>query len=361
VDGWSRSYTQILNANVVLKALENITREVSNQNEWDALKGSALFYRANAYYNLAQIFAKPYDSATAGSDLGLPIRTDPDISTIVGRSSIRETYNAMLAYLDEAENLMSTGIQYNNKNRPSRPAVLALKARIYISMRAYQQAGEAANEALALYDSLINYNDIDPSEFLPFSSKNSETIFQSTYSPDSHILTALIYPEVIIDSTLIDMYEPNDLRLQLYYTNLSGQYNLKGSYSGLIYPFTGLATDELYLIRAEAFAYNNNITDAMNDMNTLLENRYSTGTYTAPNINTRDEALKFIRDERRKELAFRGLRWPDLRRFNEEGENITIRRLLNGREYKLEPNSKFYVLPLPPEIITLGKLEQNDR
>ena len=129
----------------------------------------------------------------------------------------------------------------------------------------------------------------------------------------------------------------------------------------MIYPFTGMATDELYLIRAEANAFANNIPEAMSDINTLLANRYKTGTYNPPVINTREEALKLIRDERRKELAFRGQRWPDLRRFNIEGENIQLRRVLNSQTFTLPPNSNLYTLPLPPEIITLGNLQQNER
>jgi hypothetical protein len=275
---------------------------------------------------------------------------------------VQQTYDSIITYLDEAEMLITANVQYNNKNRPSKPAVLALKARVYLSMRDYAKAGEFADKSLQLYDSLIDYNTVDVFTPLPFTIRNKETIFQSHFNLESQILWALSFPEVIIDSTLLNMYDTDDLRLQIYYTNLfTGNYNLKGSYSGLVYPFTGLATDELYLIRAEANAFANNIPEAMKDINTLLTNRYMTGTYTPPVINTREEALKLIRDERRKELAFRGQRWPDLRRFNIEGENIQLRRVLNSQTHTLLPNSKLYTLPLPPEIITLGKLQQNER
>jgi starch-binding outer membrane protein, SusD/RagB family len=362
VEDWSRSYAQILNANVVIEGLGRIAQTSANRGEWNYIKGSAQFFRANAYYNLAQIFAPVYEIATANSALGLPIRTKADINDRVDRSTVKQTYDSILNYLDDAETLISTNVQYSNKNRPSKPAVLALKARVYLSMRDYAKAGEFADKALQLYDSLIDYNSLDIFSFLPFTIRNRETIFQSHFNEESQILWALSFPDVIIDSTLLKMYEANDLRSQIYYTNfLSGQYNLKGGYSGLVYPFTGLATDELYLIRAEANAFANNIPEAMNDINTLLENRYMTGTYTPPVINSREEALKLIRDERRKELAFRGQRWPDLRRFNIEGENITLSRVLNSQTHTLPPNSKLYTLPLPPEIITLGKLQQNER
>lgn len=362
VDDWTRSYKQVLNANVVLDGLKGIAVVSSNRDEWNAIKGSALFFRANAYYNLAQIFAPPYDSNTADTDLGLPLRSNPDINETVSRSSVKLTYDSILADLNEAENLVYSTVQYNNKNRPSKPGVLALTARVYLSMRDYVKAGEYADRALHLYDSLIDYNGLDPFAFIPFDIKNKETIFQSRFTTATDILIGLVFPEVIIDSNLLMMYHPDDLRATAYYSNLLfGVYNLKGSYSGSVYPFSGLATDELYLIRAESSAYANNITEAMNDLNTLLAMRYKTGTFTPRTAGSRDEALSMIRDERRKELAFRGLRWPDLRRFNKEGADITLQRIVDGQTYTLAPNSKLYVLPIPPEVIRLGGLTDNER
>lgn len=362
VDDWSRSYKQVLNSNVVLEGLKSITVVSSNRDEWNGIKGSALFFRANAYYNLAQIFAPPYDSNTAETDLGLPLRSSPDINETVQRSNVKQTYDSIIADLDEAENLVYPTVQYYNKNRPSKPAVFALKARLYLSMRNYEKAGEYADRALDLYDSLIDYNSIDPFALLPFDVKNKQTIFQSRFTNMTGILSAIIYPDVIIDSNLLKMYHPDDLRPFTYYTNFfTGNYNLKGTLSGSIYPFAGLATDELYLIRAESLAFANKIAEAMNDLNTLLAMRYRTGTFIPRTAGSRDEALTIIRDERRKELAFRGLRWPDLRRFNKEGEDITLERELNGQIHMLSPNSKLYVLPIPPEVIRLGGLINNER
>ena len=86
VEDWGRSYTQVLNANVVLEGLQRITQTSANRTEWNAIKGSALFFRANAYYNLAQVFAPVYNVASANIDLGLPIRTKSDINEHAKRS-----------------------------------------------------------------------------------------------------------------------------------------------------------------------------------------------------------------------------------------------------------------------------------
>jgi tetratricopeptide (TPR) repeat protein len=316
VDDWSRPYTQVLNANTVLQGL-NLVPATATLAEINEIRGAALFFRANAYYNLAQLFAPPYDSATAGTDKGLPIRTDPDINIQVPRHSVKQTYDSILTYLDSAEILVRPTIDYYNKNRVSKSAVLALKARVYLSMRAYEKAGEFANKALQLHDSLINYNDLDPFALIPFNNRNKETIFHSRFTDQTQTMVAFVYPEVIIDSTLLDMYHADDLRHAIYYTNLfSGQYNLKGNYSATVAPFSGLATDELYLIRAEANVITGNVPAAVADLNKLLLNRYKTGTFVPLNPATPGEALQLVRNERRKELAFRGLRWPDLRRYN---------------------------------------------
>jgi starch-binding outer membrane protein, SusD/RagB family len=361
VDDWSRSYTQVLHANTVLEGLNQVSAATSIA-EKKEIRGAALFFRAYAYYNLAQLFAKPYDSASAITDPGLPVRTNPDISIHVPRHSVKDTYDSILTYLDSAENLVALNIIYNNKNRVSKPAVLALKARVYLSMRDYAKAGEFADRALELHDSLINYEDLDPFALLPFSNRNKETIFHSRFTDQTHTMASFIYPEVIIDSTLLNMYDTDDLRKTIYYTTLfSGQYNLKGNYSGTIAPFSGLATDELYLIRAEANAIFGNVSEAMDDLNKLLLNRYKPGTFIPHDPATPAEALQLIRDERRKELAFRGLRWADLRRFNKEGAGIVLQRVLNNNTYTLLPNSILYVLPIPPEVVRLGKIENNPR
>jgi hypothetical protein len=60
------------------------------------------------------------------------------------------------------------------------------------------------------------------------------------------------------------------------------------------------------------------------------------------------EILKFILQERKKELYMRGLRWDDLRRLNKESENaITLIRKIDDESFILEPKDPRWVWPIP--------------
>ncbi|MBN8786906.1 MAG: RagB/SusD family nutrient uptake outer membrane protein, partial [Terrimonas sp.] len=130
---------------------------------------------------------------------------------------------------------------------------------------------------------------------------------------------------------------------------------------GTVEGFTGLATDEVYLINAECLVRKKQIDLALEQLNKLMENRFIAGTFEPLETGNADLLLEKILIERRKELCFRGIRWQDVRRLNKEGAEIVLRRELNGVEYTLEANSIKYVLPIPPAEIQYSGILQNER
>jgi len=74
IGDWNNPYIMAGYANIVLEGLEKIRQTPENRLDWENAKGSALFYRAYAFYNLISEFAKPYSAATAATDPGIPIR-----------------------------------------------------------------------------------------------------------------------------------------------------------------------------------------------------------------------------------------------------------------------------------------------
>jgi len=79
LNDWNYPYQQIFYANAALEGLDKAGRESESASQWDIMKGSALFYRGHAFYQLASLFASPYP-ANAPNDRGIPLRLSADIS-----------------------------------------------------------------------------------------------------------------------------------------------------------------------------------------------------------------------------------------------------------------------------------------
>ncbi|WP_166436996.1 RagB/SusD family nutrient uptake outer membrane protein [Niastella caeni] len=347
---WNSPYEQILYTNVVLDGLKKVTISPGNRQQWEHLKGAALFIRAYAFYNLAQVFALPYDAATANTDLGIPLKLTPNVDEPIKRSTLEQTYLQILNDLKEATELLPDSVSDGNRNRPSKPAAYAQLARVYLSMRQYANAGLYADSSLQYYSTLINYNTRDVNAPRPFDRNNPETMYQSRLIENNVLKGGTTIKDIIVDTALYRSYATNDLRRVLFFSTSSGNPTIKGSYNGTIFVFTGLATDEMYLVRAECRARTENIAGAMNDLNHLLQQRWKTNTYVPYTAQTANEALNIILQERRKEMPFRGVRWTDIRRLNLESAGIIPRRKINNQVYTLPVNSPLYALPIPPDV-----------
>jgi hypothetical protein len=363
-EDWNNPYQQVYYANVILDGLGKVKTDNSNIATWNSVMGQALFTRAFALYNVAQLFAPVYDGVTAASDSSIPLRLNQDVRIPTVRSTVKQTYDQITGDLRIASGLLPATVSMTYVNRASRPAALALLARVYLSMRKYDSAGIYASSVLSTNPVLLNYNssNLSAASPIPFSRQNLEILYQASfvdYSSYKQVLTGYRYTDCFVDSTLIQSYNPNDLRPSFYYYPTGGvdSFGLKGSYTGSLLPFGGLATDEVYLIRAECRARAGDTSGAASDLDTLLGNRWRAGLfnpYTSASLNT-------VLSERRKELPFRGVRWSDLRRLNKDSANITLTRKINGTVDTLAPNSKLYVLPIPPDVLLFSGISNNPR
>src|SRR5690606_31640257 len=206
-DDWNHGYKKILYANVVLEGLAKIGRSADNQEEWDNIKGGALYFRALTLYQLAQLFCKPYEKETAGQELGLPLRTESDINVSYDRSTLEETYQFIINDLNNAFELLP--VRSITNYRPSGEAVYALLARIYLQMGDYDAALKNAESSLQRNSYLIDFNTLDQETRLPFPlmmEDNKEIIFVSLMSQ----LSVLSPPRFNIDTVLYSLYEDTD-------------------------------------------------------------------------------------------------------------------------------------------------------
>lgn len=361
IQSWNVPYQQVFYANNVLASLAKSDSASSVQGQY--IKGWALFTRGFAFYELTRTFCKAYDVSTASSDLGIPLKIKPGIDDIEQRSTLQKTFDQILSDLNIAGTLLPSIRPAANLNRPSQIAVFALLARINLDMRNYSDAEMNTEKALALYSKLIDYNTISKTSTTPFTSTNDELIYNTRQVPTYNSTLNSSGSIGKIPANIISSYASNDLRLSVYFgKGADGSYYRKRGYYGSgLYSFTGLATDELYLIKAECLARLGQKDKAMDALNSLLVKRYPSGAFTPSNAATTDVALNLILSERSKELVWRGLRWYDLKRLNKEGANITLTRTILGVTYTLTPNNPRWVLPIPDDEIALSGITQNLR
>ena len=348
IGDWDTPYRQIFYANIVLDALGKLD-PADDPKTFHGVKGSALFIRAYAAYNLLQLFAQPYAPATSTALPGLPIFQTSNVNQRPGRGTLQGSYEQVLTDLKASEALLPLSVPV--KSRPNKAAALALLARTSLTMQDYEAAGNYAEACLQLNNKLIDYNSLSLTAANPFPlvlpNGNDEVLYNSDNIAYAFVRSTLVR----FSEDLLSSYQPNDLRRSLYFIPANGRFR----------GYTGLATDEQYLIRAECEARRHRTEAANQVLNTLLIKRFRSGTYVPFNISDEEVLLKTILLERKKELVARGLRWTDLRRLNQAPSTaVTLKRVRDGKEILLTPNGPRYTFPIP--LTELGpNIPQNPR
>ena len=356
---WPDIYFLVYNANLCLDQLTKIKRTSLNADAWDYLKGDALFFRGLSFLELSWLFSKAYNKETAKQDLGIVLRLGSDFNVPSKRASVEESYQRVLQDLKSSLSFMPNTVEY--LTRPTKAAVYGYLSRAYLSMRLYDSALAYANKCLQFNSKLMDFNDpndVDMTNIYPIPDQNKEIIHINYIGLSA--FSSVNNKHASVDTLLYNSYQASDLRKVVYFSPPEGNSaHFYGSYKGRSVYFTGIATDEMYLVKAECEARNNQVEDAMNDLNKLLIKRWKTGTFKPFTASSQAEALKLILKERRKELVFRGLRWMDIKRLNLEGANISIRRQIEGKSYILSPNDNRFALPLATDLLSLTGMQQN--
>ena len=357
---WSTPYKVIYYANVVLDWMPGVAiPDAATQLEYNAVIGTALFTRAFQFYNLQETFGQIFRPGLASTAMGIPLRLKSDPHQQVGRASVQQVYDQIIKDLKRSIPLLPGEVQFTRRNRPCKAAAYALLSRAYLSMQAYDSARIYADSCLRLYDKLVDYDTVNAAATRPFSiSGNNEVLYQCT----AVNFRAQSQPSTQVDTLLYNSYAADDLRKTIFFKPSGSGHYFRAHYSGRIYLFSGLATDEVFLTRAECYARAGRNQEALADLNTLLARRWKKGTFQPYEVATAGDVLSLVLTERRKETLFRETRWADLRRLNQEGHyGGALRRVLNNSEYLLMPGDPRYAYPIPKEEVRLGDIPQNPR
>ncbi len=315
---WLEGYEAINIANNVLSALE-----VVDADDQARIEGEARFIRGLVYFDLVRYYGLPYATGGSNGQLGIPIVTTPtrgiSAESEVSRASVEEVYAQVLTDLTTAADLLPE----TNGTFASSNAATALLARVYLQMGRYAEARDAASAVIE-----SDYYMLTPTYASAFmnGSNSTEDIFaiQVTSQDGVNNLTTFFSTpqfggrdgDIEILPAHLALYEEADQRLALFYTNADGSSTYTGKFNNQFANISVIRLAEMYLIRAEANERLGTDIGAtpLEDINTL---RSRSGLDDLDDVD-----LTYILNERRRELAFEGVRIHDIKRLQGSVGNI---------------------------------------
>jgi tetratricopeptide (TPR) repeat protein len=372
---YSGEYRKIFHANLVLEQLERVS---GDQELKDDLRANAHFIRAYSYWILVNHYALPYANGINEEELGLTLKTTTLYEEPLARATLKETYDFILADLQEAMKTTRVEVDPDMPWLVSKKAVAAMLSRYYLFIGNYDEALTMANSALeSNVVQLVDFKTLSPGRTRVFSNpsvtlrysemndygQRNIIYWKEFYMPRA---TRNLMQQWYPSSDLISLYDQsNDLRYKwLMIPNGAREvgiidpptYNYVYFFSRRHIP-TGPSIAEMLLNKAEVLARKGDIGGAMDAINILREKRLENA---VPIIaGNQDEAIMQVLEERRREMPYT-MRWYDIRRFSindYSGDDVTVSRTffqVNAgnvntnvtEEYTLAPGSRRYAVPL---------------
>ncbi|CAM1348357.1 RagB/SusD family nutrient uptake outer membrane protein [Tenacibaculum ascidiaceicola] len=330
-------YKIIFHANHVI---ENQTEIIGDATQISQLVGEAYALRALQYFQLVNLYSKAYNGATANSDGGVPVVTEYNLDQKYDIQSVEEVYKQILQDITNAETRLNVAEQETGLNyRFSTIALKSLKAKVFLSKNEWQQAIDAAKEALAIKNTVQDLN--SDSSIMPSEFNSVESVLALDMVSSDNITT-----DASMSDDFLSKYDrTNDLRFNIYFRKDGTVYRAAKT-ADIKYRST-FRVAELYLILAEAYTQQNELSLAKTELLTFAKNRYTQSkmtTYTTYiNSLNKQELYEEILDERAREFAIEGQRWNDLKRTTQP----QIVKWYEGKNYTLQQNDSRYVVQFP--------------
>ncbi|MGO4293554.1 RagB/SusD family nutrient uptake outer membrane protein [Chitinophaga sp. RAB17] len=365
---WSEGYKRIFYSNTIINNVMDATEGTEATKK--GIRAEALLSRAMEHLLLVNIYAHHYDAATAATQLGIPIALIADINAKFKRNTIQEVYDQVISDINTA--IPDLPLDHKlTKFRGCKAGGYAALSRVYLFMGDYANAKKNADLTLSLQSELANMNDykvIIPGPFpnVPGAPVGWTDIPDCQYNKETIVARHFLRPfglgmSVCASPELTALFSNDDRRWMLYYAdgwppappfNYMSRYHVKIFLRGDYYS-NYLNVPEMYLVRAECNARANNLSAALDDINKLRWNRITPAAYKAFTpadfSNDAEKVLRFVLEERRRELAFTGMRVIDLKRLNKETRfQKTVTHIAEDKTYELLPNSNNYLRQLWP-------------
>jgi len=346
---WSNLYAAIYAANSTIEGLIN-SKGIKSETR-DNYIGEAEFLRAYCYFYLVNLFG----------DIPLITKTDVQSSLDADRTPAADVYQQIITDLSDAITKLpgNYAASSGSKTRANKWVAAALLARVYLYKKDWINAETQASSVIncGQYSLLDEPNGV-------FDADNNEAILQwARYDGEVNFLPSyFIYnvnPDLICSDFLLNAFEDGDHRKTAWIQ--SSEYSGRNIY--IPFKFTTTSTNtterytvlrlaEQYLIRAEARAMQDKISDAVSDIN-LIRKKHGGLPDLSANLSS-DECMKAILHERQVELFNEEMhRWFDLKRMNKINEVMSEEKPTTWRS-----TAALYPIPLT-EIQKDSRLVQN--
>ncbi len=326
---WISIYNTIYTANQIIGNVDIIEDPLLSDELRNDIKGEALTIRAMAHFDLLRMFGEHWDLT---SNLGIPVVTSVlETTAQVGRSTVAETYSAIVNDLTEAETLLSNDDlridppSFKGPQFITKTACQAFLARVFQYEKDYPNAvlysDKVIDEGFATLSVGEQILSVYTTKF------SSEAIFELAFdNQDKSQFNALTFARAdalrsevsfLTAKDLNNFFEdrPDDLRAGLVdFINNDVSIEPDGrtqKYRGEVFQDNSayiVRNAEMYLIKAEAQGFAGGGNDALTDLT------FARGMFTT-NPDNEEEFMQKLMDERRAELNFEGHRYFDLAHF----------------------------------------------
>lgn len=398
---WYQTYTAISHANEVLAIIDELEVDSEDRARRDAIKAEALLARAYGHFTLVNLFAEEFNFSNRGEGPGIPYIKTPETEFLVEyeRESVRDVYEEIEDDLLLGLELMDDTFYSNSgKYHFNRNAALAFASRFYLYRADFIRSLEYSDQLLGSNpESFVR--DMTSTEYK--SAESSITGFPQVYSsPDQRSNLMLMRKISLVQRTDFAYgIDRNDYRslfathpfdevtderedpafvkgqntvYPVRYESLFERSSINSNVGTPYHIAIAFRGEEVLLNRVEANLYNNNLDEAIADLQVLTTRRYTGvnptltmatlrtffGADDDPDFSDQDIVLNYLLLERRKEFLGQGMRWFDIKRYGMRVDHVGP----NGDVIEtLASDDKRKVLQIPTSAIEVGGLEANER
>lgn len=372
---WNDAYELVLNACEIIDYAPQVKKSYPNAAAMiDRQVAHAHYLRAIATFYLALCYSQHYSYTADASHLGVILMSSfPNLNAELRRSDAADTYKFIISDLKKAYELYDDD-RAPDPHFPSRAAVQALLARVYLYMEDYDNAVACATDVIDNYDFSLTPRDGYFDMFTTVSSRGRESIFRlNGYGENSTIGKAFDYQTYMLlpSEKLKSVFEEDaisgapDVRKSLI--SYDGKPNSMGC--SMKYTILEQVSDkdkaidlfvsrlsEMYLIRAEALArLNRDLQTAADDVAIIRSRATGLAADACRPALDAGAILEAVSRERVKEFYHEGHRLFDITRRRENLErDASTTSTVRSMTY---PNDDF-IFPIPGIEVEANKAIQ---